>query len=724
MGLLGRIASVFSTTKPDQEDLRLVRKTNPSSVESTVKESPRQAVSTLYYKTSLTARGYPSLGGDGNYITPMYNLGEIGKTLDVESFFAASVRRHRELSMKEGWHLHGTDKEAIAYVKKRFEEIELITGEPISAIVRELLTNLIAYGNAILVIKRDPLRSSGSPIRMFGKTMQPISGLYPADPTSMAVKKNDFGRPVEWKQKIWDSEKTRKFRASDVVHFHLDRKSGFTFGTPYIIPVLEDIRALRRLEELAELVTHKHTFPLFHAKVGSKDKPAGYITSPDGQTLSEVDVIGAQVDALPPEGGLVTSERVEINMLGTEGQVLDLEPYLSHFESRVLGGLRLSGIDLGRGDTANKATAQTVTKNLVDACSEIQNVFSEMFTAKIVDIILLEGGFNLVSDVRVSLRFPDIDREEARAHQNHGIQLFMQNAITEDELRTDYLNREPYADGDRGNTFHELYTKPLAEIGAMNEQGPGSSQGSANTVTNKARPTNQHGTATTKKSVAQNSLMMKELFNQFSYSWSEMCEDICGLSARNSKYNKVTKSNDIKKILILKTDAMMSDAKKYLLPEIESGAKKARKDIHTNKLVSKDDISLFLSKHIRIPLIKLNRKAMIMLKIDLDNEVKLDLDPAKASSIFDALKVELDMMTAQTTDFAYKYGYMTTLQKAGRKNIRVMYNSINENGTLNLEKEVVMPIASVSKRDVSGPHTRLNTTCVIDEEIDTDKGDE
>ena len=169
---------------------------------------------------------------------------------------------------------------------------------------------------------------------------------------------------------------------------------------------------------------------------------------------------------------------------------------------------------------------------------------------------------------------------------------------------------------------------------------------------------------------------------------------------------------------------MMSDAKKYLLPEIESGAKEARKDIHTNKLVSKDDISLFLSKHIRIPLIKLNRKAMIMLKIDLDNEVKLDLDPAKASSIFDALKVELDMMTVQTADFAYKYGYMTTLQKAGRKNIRIMYNSISEDGTLDLEKEVVMPIASVSKRDVSGPHIRLNTTCVIDEDININKGDE
>ena len=199
MGLLDRVVSLFSTTKPDQEDLRLSQGRQASSVEEAIKASPRQAVSTLYYKTSLSARGYPGLssGSDGGFITPMYNLGEIGKTLDIESYFAASIRRHRELVMKEGWYLHGKDNDAIAYVKDRFSEIELIAGEPITAIIRELLTNLIAYGNSMLILKRDPLRSSGAAIRMFGKTVQPISGLYPADPTSMAVKKNDIGRPVQ-----------------------------------------------------------------------------------------------------------------------------------------------------------------------------------------------------------------------------------------------------------------------------------------------------------------------------------------------------------------------------------------------------------------------------------------------------------------------------------------------------------------------------------------------
>ena len=688
MGLLDRVTSLFSTTKPDQEDLKLSQGGQSRSVEEAVKASPRQAVSTLYYKTSLSARGYPSLssGSENGFITPMYNLGEIGKTLDVESYFAASVRRHRELVMKEGWYLHGKDNEAIAYVKDRFAEIELITGEPITAVIRELLTNLIAYGNSMLILKRDPLRSSGAAIRMFGKTMQPISGLYPADPTSMAVKKNDFGRPIQWKQELWDSEKEKKFSASDVVHFTLDRKSGFTFGTPYIIPVLEDIRALRRLEELAELVTHKHTFPLFHAKVGTKDKPAGYVTAPDGSSYSEVDMIGAQVDALPPEGGLVTTERVEINMLGTEGQVLDLQPYLMHFEGRVLGGLRLSGIDLGRGDTANRATAQTVTKSLVDACSEMQNVFAEMFTAKVLDILLLEGGFDLNKDTRVTIKFPDIDREEMRAHQNHGIQLFLQNAITQDELRTEYLNKEAYTDEDRKNTYFDLYAAPAIP----------NDQGSVNAVENKAKPENQNGKAETKKAVAQNSLVAQKLYDEFTYSWMEMCDGVCDFTDNSIKYNKIIKSDDIKKCLIAKTEMMVADAKKYLLPEIERGSRDANVEVGANKLLTKDDATSFLSKHIRIPLIKLNRKAMIMLKIDLEKDSKINIDLSRISSVFDVLKEELRAIAVQNTDFAYKYGYLAALEKNEIEEVKII--SIDEN---NIEKVEIKNINDIKKRDVS-----------------------
>ena len=49
----------------------------------------------------------------------------------------------------------------------------------------------------------------------------------------------------------------KTFSAEDVIFISLDKNTGFTFGTPYIVPVLDDVRALRRLEEIAEIVGGK-----------------------------------------------------------------------------------------------------------------------------------------------------------------------------------------------------------------------------------------------------------------------------------------------------------------------------------------------------------------------------------------------------------------------------------------------------------------------------------
>jgi hypothetical protein len=141
---------------------------------------------------------------------------------------------------------------------------------------------------------------------------------------------------------------------------------------------------------------------------------------------------------------------------------------------------------------------------------------------------------------------------------------------------------------------------------------------------------------------------------------------------------------------------MVADAKKYLLPEIERGCKKANLDINYNKLLTKDDISGFISKHIRIPLIKLNRKAMIMLKIDLERDSKIDIDLSRISSIFDVLKTELEGIAVQNTDFSYKYGYLMILEKNGIDKVKIMTTDDE-----NIEKIEIKKINEIKKRDVS-----------------------
>lgn len=453
-----------------------------SEPESIIKEKYRSLPKTISYGTkNLGRRG-------GTWNKPFHDFGEIARAIDTESYLARSVQKHREYALKEGWYLHGLNPETVAYVKQRLMEFELISDCLVEDWISESMTNHFTYHNFFLALSRDETKTTGRRIRLHGKDISPISAIFPMDPTSIECKQNKSGRVIGWRQKIDMTEVI--FDPMDIIHGYMDRKTGFVFGTPYAVPVLDDIRALRRLEELAELVAHKHLFPLFHYQVGTEENPAETIELADGTLIDEVQLAKDAVNNLPGEGGLVTSERHKITLIGSENKVLDIAPYIEHFESRVMGGLRLSGIDLGRGETSNRATAGIVNKNLMEAVKDYQRVFSCVITKKLFNMLLFEGGYNVTEENMVHFKFPPIDREELRAHQTHGLLLFQANTITHDELRTKYLDLEAMSDTEFSDTNYSLFIKPLADIKAAPSP---STSNSASAVSSVAIPENQYG---------------------------------------------------------------------------------------------------------------------------------------------------------------------------------------------------------------------------------------
>lgn len=354
------------TNEKLQTDIKLSIGTPSELSEETLKARSKMLAKGLSYEGKGTY--IPSRSSDGSFVSPIYDLAEILRCADVEPYVAQSIRRHREQILKEGYEPEGEEDEMVDYIKKRLFEISLVSGIPTSSLIRESITNLVACHNAGLVFRRDASRSSGGMIQMYGKVLEPIAGIYPLDPTTMSVKVDKYGTPKQWKQKItadsgYDSGDTEKtFPPEDVLWITLDKKTGFTFGTPYILPVLEDIRALRKLEELAMIIASKEAFPLYHYKVGTEQQPAGIYEG----GANEVDVVKAEVANMPTGGAVITSERHEINLISRAGAALDLHPYLEYFEARVLAGLRLSPMDLGRGGSANRACYSSDTQTLTD----------------------------------------------------------------------------------------------------------------------------------------------------------------------------------------------------------------------------------------------------------------------------------------------------------------------------------------------------------------------
>ena len=424
----------------------------------------KKAIKRPEVRVKATTIAYNSAGSrSGDFENLEFNLVEIAKAKTTESYVIRSFLKHITLILKSGYYLDGRNPSTIEYIHNRIRELSINTNLPFDLVLRSIVQNTVQYCNAFMVFVRSSDRSSGRTIEMFGRTLPPIAGVFSADPTCMSVKRNKHGNAEQWRQRTQDGQE-KKFPWYNVLHFYYNKEDGFVSGTPWVLPVLDDIRALRRLEELNELLVSKHTFPLFHYVVGTETAPAQEYD--DGH--SEVDDIRAELEYMPSEGCIVTPERHSITAVGAEGKALDLQPYLEYWRQRVISGLGMSGIDLGMGDSANRATAQQLSKGLADFCTDLQlnlGVFIDNF---FFDILLEEGGYILNEMNRVHLRFPPIDTEQLVLMEKHTQYMFQNNLITRTEARQRMGSQPITTEMERDTSMH-LIDIPLAVIKAVDE---------------------------------------------------------------------------------------------------------------------------------------------------------------------------------------------------------------------------------------------------------------
>jgi len=316
-------------------------------------------------------------GGRGMYSSPEYDLAEIGVIEDVDAYVAQAFQKKLGLMFKEGFSFVGSNKKNLQYYKDRMSQMAQASSIPTSELLRRIAASLIRTSNAFLVkVRKDEI--SGGEIRRNadGVELKPIAAYFPAAPETMKVDLDaQTGRINGWRQELPNGNKWKDFRKEDVVHFTINKREGFIFGTPTLTPVIDDIRALRQIEENIELLVHQHLFPLFHYTVGTETAPAGY--AEDGRR--EIDIAKDEIRYMPAEGGIVTPERHTIEIVGAENKALRVETYVEHFKKRVIAGLGISAIDLGEGDCYDSKT-ETLTENGWKLHTEINHVQERIAT--------------------------------------------------------------------------------------------------------------------------------------------------------------------------------------------------------------------------------------------------------------------------------------------------------------------------------------------------------
>ncbi len=402
----------------------------------------------------------------GQWFRPEYNLADIQIAQTTSSYFAKAVQKKTDRLLIAGWEFVGHNPDTVAYVRDRVKEMELATGRPFPLQMVQTAADLLRFSNCMWAKARNDKASSGKrrPIFAGGKIVDPVAGYFilPFETLEFKTKANGEIKRV---RQVNPSGRTKEFAPEDVVHFFRNKIPGFAIGTPEVTAVLDDISLLRRIEENVEELIESNLYPLFHYQVGSDAMPERY--SPEG--VKETDIIKATIEYMPAGGIYVSDHRHQITAIGSEGRALRVETYLEYFKKRVFAGLGMSGVDFGEGDSANKATADVLSKGAMQDIEALQKTLKYFIEFFIIREILLEGPFNfqtIPDQDMVEIKFGIVDKEVQSKLENQTIQLWQNNLINEGEARKD-LGRMPVEDDFLETTFFKKYEEPLALLKSM-----------------------------------------------------------------------------------------------------------------------------------------------------------------------------------------------------------------------------------------------------------------
>lgn len=450
-----------------------------------------------------------ALGDVGrDFQAPEFDLTQITKAYDTEAYVRQAVDKYIELMFKAGWDIVGKNPTSVQYIRTRLDMMAETTQMPTEQLFIEMAEDLVKYSNVVVAKSRMQDQSQlppGVTVQGLGGA-QPVVGYFPLNVTTLSIKRDKNGTVKGWQQEVSGQDKPVKFKPEDIVHIYYKREKGNAFGTPFLMPVLDDIRALRQAEENVLKLIYRNLFPYIHVQVGLPEE--GF-----GATDPEIARTQRDIENMDLEAGLVTSERVNIKPIAND-KIIDANPYLKYFEQRVFTGLGVSELMMGRGNTANRSTGDNLSGEFTDRVKAFQKVFSIFVDQFIVKELLMEGGFDPVLNPNdaVDFVFKEIDIDAKIKAENHAIFQYEHNAVSEDEMR-ELLGRDPIQDGDQRSKMF-LQTVTIATLEAQAKLAPapvaGGSGQSGGSVTkssdktkkaadNKNKPTNQHGTKTSPK---------------------------------------------------------------------------------------------------------------------------------------------------------------------------------------------------------------------------------
>lgn len=594
-------------------------------------------------------------GGRDNFETSKTDLTILANAIEKDSYLAQAVMRYAELLFVSGWTFKGKNEQALLYLKQRLEMIAVATKTPTEDLFFGIGHDIVRYANCFLV----KARAKGGKGLPPGMTLTPIlpskdaiAGYFRLPPQTMTISRDVNGNVLAYRQTPISGGENIDFKPEDVVHISVNRPVGEAYGESFISPVIEDIRLLRKIEENAALFLYRHIFPLMKYKVGLPEK--GMEATPE-----EIESLKNVIENLPTDGALLMPERHNLESIPID--TVDVRPFLDYFENRVFTGLGMSQVDFGRGDTANRNTADAMTGNKADRVKGWQQQIQVQIDKFIIEELLIEGGYDplINPDFDINFSFNEVQQEQRIKHDVHEIFKFTNNVQTWDETRKN-LGMDPVTDESR------LYVNM---IGSME-------QATSAQASNLNQPSNQFGTRSgPKRSTEMNEKEMIRLDT----------EEIIRLfqSFKNAfvtefeKYQKEKGLSPIWLSLLPFQNEFQSIIGALASDQFLQGAKQASTDF---QLMKSAEMQGALRIHIK--------QASLLLMDHIQHKLKqIDVLKADASQLWNGFEMQLKKFVRTELIRSYNVGYAAQIKKYGVSHSSVMLSAASCKTCSNQSKE-------------------------------------
>jgi len=443
-------------------------KGSSSGIGSFTRDPKTTQVRRIGYQLS-SSRG----GGRDEFEESKVDLSLIATAIEKDSYLMQAVMRYRELIFKSGYAFVGKNEQSLEYIRMRLEMMAIATQTPTEELFKGIADDVVRYANCFLVKARGKSGQGLAPgvvANPMPPAKYPVVGYFRLPPQTMSIQRDANGNITKYRQEVEGGGDALEFRPEDIVHITVNRPVGEAFGIPWISPVIEDVRLLRKVEENAALLLYRHIFPLLAYTVGIAEP--GYES-----TDEEIANLQSVIEDMPTDGAIVLPERHKIQAVNI--QTMDVRPLMDYFENRVFTGMGMSQVDMGRGDTANRNTADAMSGMKADRVKGWQQQIQVQIDKFMIEEILVEGGFDPMvnPDFDVNFIFNEIEQEMRIKQETHEIYKFEHNLQTWEETRK-AMGMDPVVDESR--LSYQM-------IGA-------SKTGSSAETDNKQQPTNQHGT--------------------------------------------------------------------------------------------------------------------------------------------------------------------------------------------------------------------------------------